>query len=90
MKEFAVYTLMRLALFLGALAITVGIWSLLSSDGGVPIVWAVVIAFAVSGVASYFLLNAYRERFAAVVERRAERAAAKFDELKSREDADDR
>ena len=45
-----------------------------------PLLWAVVLAFLVSGVASYFLLNAHRERFARKVSERAERATAAFDQ----------
>ncbi|KRF16650.1 hypothetical protein ASG90_10300 [Nocardioides sp. Soil797] len=85
MKEFAVYTLMRVVLFLGALGITVGIWAAFA-DGSVQMIWAVVIAFLVSGVASLFLLNPQRERFARVVQDKAETATAKFDEVKARED----
>ena len=62
MKEFLVYTGLRLALFVGSLAVVVGIWTVAATDGVVPIVWAFVLAFVVSGVASYFLLNPFRER----------------------------
>ena len=87
MKEFIVYTGLRLGLFFASLAIVVGICSVASSDGRVPLIWAAVIAFAVSGIASYFMLNAYRERFARVVSARAERATAAFEERRAREDA---
>ena len=43
----------------------------------------------VSGVASYFLLNAHRERFARKVSERAERATAAFDQRRAAEDAAD-
>ena len=89
MKEFLVYTGLRLALFAGSLGIIVGIWSVVSADGSVPLLWAVVLAFLVSGVASYFLLNAHRERFARKVSERAERATAAFDQRRAAEDADD-
>lgn len=85
MKEFAVYTLMRVILFLGALGVTVGIWAAVTG-GSVQMIWAVVIAFLVSGVASLFLLNPQRERFARVVQTKAETATSKFDEAKARED----
>lgn len=85
MKEFAVYTLLRLVLFAGALGITVGIWALFT-DGKVPMIWAVVVAFLVSGVASLVWLNPQREKFAQVVQAKASRAAAKVEERKSRED----
>ena len=89
MKEFLVYTGLRLALFAGSLAIILGIWTVLADDGGVPIIWAIVLAFVVSGVASYFLLNAHRERFARKVSERAERATAAFDQRRAAEDAAD-
>ena len=89
MKEFLVYTGLRLALFAGALGIIVGIWSVASADGSVPLLWAVVLAFLVSGVASYFLLNAHRERFARKVSERAERATAAFDQRRAAEDSTD-
>lgn len=46
-----------------------------------------MIAFAVSGVLSYFLLNRQRDAFARKVEERASRAASAFDERKAREDS---
>ena len=87
MKEFIVYTGLRLGLFFASLAIIVGIWTVASSDGRVPMIWAVVLAFAVSGIASYFMLTAYRERFARGVSARAARATAAFEERRAREDA---
>ena len=89
MKEFIVYTGLRLALFAGSLGIIVGIWSVVSPDGSVPLLWAAVLAFLVSGVASYFVLNAHRERFARKVSERAERASAAFDQRRAAEDADE-
>ena len=49
---------------------------------------AVVIAFIVSGVGSYFLLNRPREALAKRVEVRAERATKAFEERKAKEDVD--
>ncbi|WP_067439006.1 DUF4229 domain-containing protein [Nocardioides jensenii] len=85
MKEFAVYTLLRIVLFAGALGITVGIWGLITDDG-VPMIWAIVIAFVISGIASLFLLDRQRERFARVVQTKAEKATAKFEEINASED----
>lgn len=88
MKEFLVYTGLRLSLFVVALAIVVGIWSI-PTEGSLTynaVFWSFVIAFAVSGVASYFLLNPIREQFARKVQARAERATARFEEMRSRED----
>ena len=86
MKEFWVYTGLRIALFLASLAIVAGIWAVAADE--VNLVWAVVIAFLVSGVGSYFLLNRQREAFAQRVEVRAQKASAKIEEMRSKEDAD--
>ncbi len=86
MKEFVIYTALRVPLFLACLGIVLGVWMLVT--GSVPLLWAVVIAFALSGVASYFLLNRPRAAFAARVEQRAARATAAFDERRAREDAE--
>jgi hypothetical protein len=85
-KEFWIYTGLRVLLFLGSLAIVSGIWA--AAAGEVPILWAVVIAFLVSGVGSYFLLARQREAFAQRVESRAQKASAKIEEMRSKEDAD--
>jgi hypothetical protein len=85
-KEFWIYTGLRVLLFLGALAVVAGIWA--ATAGEVPILWAVVIAFLVSGVGSYFLLARQREAFARRVESRAQKATAKIEEMRSKEDAD--
>ena len=85
MKEFVVYTAMRVLLFLASFGIVVGIWGLVS-DEGVPLFWVVVLAFLISGVASYFILDRQREAFARRVEDRASRASAAFEERKARED----
>ena len=79
------YTAMRVLLFLAAFGVIVGIWGLVS-DEGVPLFWAVILAFLVSGVASYFILSRQRVAFAARVEQRAARASAAFEERKARED----
>ena len=86
MKEFWVYTLMRLGLFVGTFAIVFGVWFLVSGD--VPVLWVIVIAFVVSGVGSYYLLERQREAFAAKVEGRASKAAQRLEEQRSKEDAD--
>lgn len=88
MKEFIVYTALRLAMFVVALAVVVGIWAI-PSGGSLTyneVFWTFVIAFVVSGVASYFLLDPFREAFARKVQARAERATARFEERRSKED----
>ena len=86
MKEFWTYTLLRLGLFIGTFAIVFGVWFLITGD--VPVVWVIVIAFIVSGVGSYFLLERQREQFAAKVEGRAARASERLEAQRSKEDAD--
>ena len=85
MKEFVVYTGLRIALFLASLGVVVGIWAAVSG-GEVHAFLAVVLAFLLSGVASYFLLSRQRDAFARRVEERASRATAAFEARKARED----
>ena len=85
-KEFVVYTLLRLVLFVASFAMVAGIWLAVADE--VPVMWVFVIAFVISGLASYFVLNPQRERFAQRVEERARRASAAFEAHKAREDAD--
>ena len=87
MKEFAIYTGLRILLFVGSLIAVMLIWSLFT-EGRVPALLPVVIAFAVSGVLSYVFLNRQRDAFARRVEARASRAASAFEERKAREDQD--
>ncbi|MGH3308123.1 MAG: DUF4229 domain-containing protein [Nocardioides sp.] len=86
MKEFVVYTAMRIGLLLASLFVVFGVWMRVSDQ--VPVLWALVISVALSGVASYFLLNRQREAFARRVERRAERMQERFEQAKSKEDVD--
>ena len=85
-KEFAVYTLLRLVLLAGSFAIVAGIWLAVADE--VPLLWVLVIAFVMSGVASYFILNRPREQFAQRVDERARRASVAFEARKAREDAE--
>ncbi|WP_243056302.1 DUF4229 domain-containing protein [Nocardioides sp. SR21] len=86
MKEFWIYTLLRLVLFLGSFGIVAGVWVLVA--GEVPVFWAVVIAFVMSGLGSYFLLNGPREALARKVDTRAQKMSSKLDEMRAKEDAD--
>lgn len=85
-KEFWIYTGLRIALFVASLGVVAGVWMLVSDE--VPVLWVVVVAFAISGVASYYLLDRQRQAFARRVEARAERAAAAFEASKAKEDRD--
>ena len=85
MKAFAIYTVLRLGLFITSYAVLAWLWVLAFGQDGmllVPLIGAVV----VSSLLSLKLLAPQRERFAAVVQARAERASTKFDEMRSRED----
>lgn len=86
MKEFWIYTALRALLFVGSFGIVVGLWFLASNE--VPILAALIIALVVSGIGSYFLLNHPRELLARRVQSRAERMAARMEEMKAKEDRD--
>lgn len=86
MKEFWVYTGLRVALFAAALLLVGGVWMMVADQ--VPVLWVVVIAFVLSGVGSYFVLNRQRDAFARRVDARAARMAARFEEMRTKEDAD--
>jgi uncharacterized membrane protein len=85
-KAFWTYTTLRVLLFLATAAVVFGIW--LAIAGSAPIMWVLVVAFLVSGIASYFLLNPQRTAFARQVDERAHRAAEKFEEMRAKEDVD--
>ncbi len=87
MKAFAIYTVLRLLLFVSCYALFGVLWALVFGKGGlllVPFLAAVI----VSSLLSLKLLAPQRERFAAVVEARAQRVTQKFEERKAREDTD--
>lgn len=86
MKEFAVYTAARLGLFVVSYAVVVGIYLLASDDQQVPLIWPFLLAVVISAIASVYLLRAQRERFAQVVQRRAEKASARLERARSKED----
>ena len=86
MKAFWIYTVLRVLLFVACAAVVFGIW--LAIAGTAPVMWVLVIAFLVSGVASLFLLNPQRTAFARQVDDRAHRAAEKFEEMRAKEDVD--
>ncbi|MEO7423045.1 MAG: DUF4229 domain-containing protein [Ornithinibacter sp.] len=85
MKEFVVYTLARIGLFVATLLVVIGIFSAL---GVASMLWPVVLAALVSAVASYYLLQVPRARFAARVDARAAKVARRFEESRAKEDQD--
>jgi hypothetical protein len=87
-KEFVVYTLARLGLFVASYAIVVGIYLLVTAGDPVPLLWPLLLAAVVSSIASVYLLRQFRDRFAAVIDRRARAAASRFEEARAKEDTD--
>lgn len=86
MKEFVVYTGLRLLLFAATFGVVVGVWLLVADHANILV--AVVIAFVVSGLGSYFLLDRPREALARRVETRAQKATKAFEERRAKEDVD--
>lgn len=86
MKEFVVYTLSRLGLFVAAYALVAGVLALVGDGYRVFVFWPILAALVLSSIASVYLLRGQRERFAAVVERRAAAATRRFEAGRSKED----
>jgi Protein of unknown function (DUF4229) len=87
-KEFVVYTLARIGVFVASYAVIAGIYLLVTGGDSLPLLWPLLLAAVVSAVASFYLLRGQRERFAASVQRRAEAASARLEARRSSEDAD--
>jgi uncharacterized membrane protein len=85
-KEFIVYTGLRLLLFAATFGVVVGVWLLVGDRANIFV--AVIIAFVVSGIGSYFLLDRQRAALAHRVETRAEKATKAFEERRAKEDVD--
>jgi predicted Co/Zn/Cd cation transporter (cation efflux family) len=88
-KEFAVYTLARLGLFIASYALVVGVYLLVTGGDDVPLIWPFLVAVVISAVASIYLLRGQRERFAQVVQRRAEAASRRLEQSRSKEDEEE-
>jgi hypothetical protein len=84
-KEFVIYTVLRLVTFVAVFAVVLAIWILVAGPGA-SLLWPLVVAFLASGLISMFLLSRPREAFARRVQERAERAASKFEEMRTKED----
>ncbi len=85
MKQFVVYTLARLGLFVASAAILIGVFQLLGYSN---LLLPLVLAAVVSGIASYYLLQGPRQDFAARVDARARAASRRFEESRAKEDQD--
>jgi membrane protein implicated in regulation of membrane protease activity len=83
MKEFAVYTGLRLALFTASFAV---LWFALSSWLGLfPLL---LLALIVSSILSIFVLRAWRDRLAQRIETRATRMTERLEAARKAEDED--
>jgi hypothetical protein len=87
-KEFAVYTVARIGLFLASYAVIAGVYMVVTGTRHVPVFWPFLLAALVSAVGSYYLLKGPRARFAARVEERASTLSRRFEEVRAREDID--
>ncbi|GGU42607.1 DUF4229 domain-containing protein [Nocardioides albus] len=83
MKEFLIYTGLRLLSLVATFGIVAGVWSLVA--GEVDIFLAVIVAFVISGVLSFFVLDPQRRAFAEKVEARAAKAV---EAARAKEDAE--
>ncbi|MER7558382.1 DUF4229 domain-containing protein [Nocardioides sp. NPDC126508] len=83
MKEFWTYTGLRLLSLVATFGIVAGIWSLVA--GEVNIFYSVIVAFVISGVLSFFVLDPQRRAFAEKVETRAAKAV---EAARAKEDAE--
>lgn len=88
MKEFVIYTVARLGLFVASYAVISGIYMLVTGTDSVPLIWPLLLAAIVSAVASLYLLKGPRTRFAARVEQRAATMTRRFEEARAKEDQD--
>lgn len=86
MKEFVVYTLARLALFVAAYALVAGVYLLVTDGSQLPVLWPFLVAIVISSVASVYLLKHQRAKFAAVIQRRASAASTRLEAARSKED----
>ena len=88
MKDFLVYTALRIGLFVVTFVVTLEVAHVLFGDSGTVWVSAFVVGAVLSSLLSLKLLNGPRERLARHVDERARRASERFEEMRSREDAD--
>jgi hypothetical protein len=88
-KEFVVYTLSRLGLFVLSYLLVVGVYLLATGGDPVPLFWPFLLAIVVSSIASVYLLKGQRQRFAAVIERRAAAASERLERSRTKEDEPD-
>jgi hypothetical protein len=86
-KAFAIYTALRLAMFVACYALFGWLYVMLIGKTG-ALVWPFLAAIVVSSLLSLKYLAPQRQRFADVVQARAEKATSRFEEMKAKEDED--
>lgn len=87
MKHFVIYTALRIVLFAAVYGVlAVAAWLLGAGSG--TWIWILVGAAVISSLLSLRFLAPQRDRFTQSVQERAARATARFEEIKSKEDAD--
>jgi hypothetical protein len=83
MRDFAVYTALRLALFAGSFGL---LWVALRTRLGLfPLL---LLALVLSSILSIFVLRAARDRLAGTIERKAARINRRIEESRRSEDPD--
>ncbi|MGO4256492.1 DUF4229 domain-containing protein [Marmoricola sp. RAF53] len=88
MKHFLIYTALRITLFITCWVIIGVAARAIFGEGDSVWIWALVLAAVASSLLSLRFLSGHRERLAQSVQERAERANAKFQEMKTKEDLD--
>jgi uncharacterized membrane protein len=83
MKEFAIYTGLRLALFAACFAV---LWFALNN--WLTLFPLLLVALIVSSILSIFVLRAARDRLAGTIERRAGRITERIEQSRRAEDDD--
>jgi hypothetical protein len=84
-KEVLIYTAARFGLFLACYVVMAGVWYLFNGTSGI-LFGPALVALLLSMLLSFRVLRKQRDQLAGRVQARAERASAKFEEIKSRED----
>ncbi|HEY6931975.1 MAG TPA: DUF4229 domain-containing protein [Marmoricola sp.] len=88
MKEFWIYTLLRIALFVVTYLVVGGVWILVLGADNQAFLWPFVIAALLSSFLSLKYLEPQRERLSAKVQNRAAKVSARMEQMRSREDED--
>jgi hypothetical protein len=86
-KAFVIYTALRLGMFVVCYAVLGSLYALVFGSGG-ALVWPFLAAIVISSVLSLKYLAPQRQRFADVVQTRAEKATSRFEEMRAKEDED--